>query len=205
MTRIVVLASGSGTNLQALIDAEDEGRLGSGRIAAVISDRPAAQALQRAAQHGRTYLALPPADAEPRSDYDRRLAQLLSTLKPDIVVLAGWMRILTSAVVASHRVINLHPALPGELPGIRAIERAYDEFAHGLRSRTGVMIHEVPDEGVDSGPTLAVEEVPIIPGDQLTDLEARIHQVEHRLLVDTVARLCEMTSTTQGGPHDSPE
>ena len=86
------------------------------------------------------------------------------------------------------RVVNLHPALPGELPGTHAIERAHEEFLAGTRTRTGVMVHLVPDEGVDVGPALAVAEVPIEPGDTLDDLATRIHAVEHQLLVDALRR-----------------
>ena len=88
------------------------------------------------------------------------------------------------------RVVNLHPALPGELPGTHAIERAWHEALAGERTRTGVMVHLVPDEGVDSGPVLATAAVPIQPDDTLESLTARIHATEHRLLVSTLADLC---------------
>ena len=195
MTRIVVLASGSGTNLQALLDAERVHRIGSGHIVAVISDRPDSLALHRAATNGTPAYSLPPKSDESRRDYDTRLSTLLDGVGAELVVLAGWMRILTDQVVSSRRVINLHPALPGELPGTQAIQRAFIEFETGVRTRTGVMVHDVPDEGVDSGPVLATEEVAINPGDRLIDLEQRIHAVEHRLLVDTVASLCTPTNT----------
>ena len=108
------------------------------------------------------------------------------------VVLAGWMRILTTSFLGwfPNRVVNLHPARPGELPGTRAIERAWHEALAGERSRTGVMVHLVPDEGVDDGPVLASEDVEILPDDTLEALEARIHAVEHRLLVDTIRTIC---------------
>ncbi|MGA1746490.1 MAG: phosphoribosylglycinamide formyltransferase [Ilumatobacteraceae bacterium] len=205
MTRIVVLASGSGTNLQALLDAQQTNGLGNGRIVAVISDRPAAKALQRAIDAGVAAHPLPPTEGEQRSDYDRRLSDLIRHVDADLVVLAGWMRILTDTVVKAHRVINLHPALPGELPGVRAIERAFDEFTAGVRSQTGVMVHEVPDEGVDSGPVLASAIVPIEPADSLEDLENRIHATEHRLLVDTVAQLCGTPSIRTGEPDGTPQ
>jgi formyltetrahydrofolate-dependent phosphoribosylglycinamide formyltransferase len=131
-------------------------------------------------------------DGEPRADYDARLADVVAGFAPDVVVLAGWMRILTNAFLGwfPDRVINLHPARPGELPGTHAIERAWQEALAGERARTGVMVHLVPDEGVDDGPVLAVEDVPILPEDTLETLEARIHAVEHRLLVDTVRAFC---------------
>jgi folate-dependent phosphoribosylglycinamide formyltransferase PurN len=87
-------------------------------------------------------------------------------------------------------VVNLHPALPGELPGTHAIARAHAECEAGTRTRTGVMVHLVPDEGVDDGPVLATEEIDLRPDESLSDLEARIHAVEHRLLVSTLRDLC---------------
>ena len=102
------------------------------------------------------------------------------------------MRILTLSFLGRFpdRVVNLHPALPGELPGTHAIERAWHEALAGERTRTGVMVHLVPDEGVDSGPVLATATVPIQPDDTLESLTDRIHATEHRLLVSTLADLC---------------
>ncbi len=101
------------------------------------------------------------------------------------------MRILSSAFLDRfpNRVLNLHPALPGAFPGVHAIERAFDAYQRGEITQTGVMVHLVPDEGVDSGPVLAQESVPIEPNDTIEALQARIHQVEHRLLVDTLRGL----------------
>jgi phosphoribosylglycinamide formyltransferase-1 len=188
--RIAVLASGSGTNLQALIDAAASGRLGSGRIVLVVSDRPAARALERARSADIPAVALPPHPGEGREAYDARLRDVVAEHRPDLVVLAGWMRILSTVFVHAHRCINLHPARPGELPGVRAIERAHAEFVEGRRTRSGVMVHAVPDAGVDSGPVLAAVDVPLHPDDTLSTFAERMHAAEHRLLVDTVARLC---------------
>ncbi len=188
--RLVVLASGNGSNLQALIDAVDKGHI-NGQIVAVVSDRPESRALTRATDAGILAAPLPIAEGEHRDDYDRRLADLLSDLAPRLVVLAGWMRILTDTVVESFRVINLHPALPGELPGTRAIERAWAEHLAGGRDRSGVMVHEVPDVAVDAGPVLAVEEVAMVPGDDLDSFATRVHAVEHRLLTRVVAEICD--------------
>ncbi|MGB1609238.1 MAG: formyltransferase family protein, partial [Ilumatobacteraceae bacterium] len=102
--RLVVLASGNGSNLQALIDAVDKGHI-NGQIVAVVSDRPESRALTRATDAGLLAAPLPIAEGERRDDYDRRLADLLSDLAPHLVVLAGWMRILTDTVVESFRVI----------------------------------------------------------------------------------------------------
>jgi phosphoribosylglycinamide formyltransferase-1 len=189
--RLVVLASGTGSNLQAILDACHDGRLPAD-VVVVVSDRPAATALARATTAGVPAVPLPPGPGEPRADYDTRLADAVEHYEPDVVVLAGWMRILTMSFLSRFpgRVVNLHPALPGELPGTHAIERAWHEALAGERTRTGVMVHLVPDEGIDSGPTLASATVPIQPDDTLESLTARIHATEHRLLIATLADLC---------------
>jgi formyltetrahydrofolate-dependent phosphoribosylglycinamide formyltransferase len=189
--RLVVLASGTGSNLQAILDACRDGDLVAD-VVAVVSDRPAATALTRATTAGVPAVPLPPEPGEPRSVYDARLADAVDDFDPDVVVLAGWMRILTMSFLARFpgNVVNLHPALPGELPGTHAIERAWHEALAGERTRTGVMVHLVPDEGVDSGPVLATATVHIQPDDTLKSLTARIHATEHRLLVSTLADLC---------------
>jgi phosphoribosylglycinamide formyltransferase-1 len=188
--RLVVLASGNGSNLQAILDACATGRLAA-EVVGIVSDQPAATALARARRAGVPAHAVPRAVAETRSEYDARLADVVEPACPDWVVLAGWMRILTMAFLGRFpsRVVNLHPALPGEHPGSHAIERAYDAWRAGGPSRTGVMVHLVPDEGVDDGPVLATAEVPILPADTLDDLTARVHATEHELLVATLAAL----------------
>jgi phosphoribosylglycinamide formyltransferase 1 len=190
-TRLVVLASGTGSNLQAILDACADGTVPA-RVVAVVSNRPDAIALTRSAAAGVPAIAIAPAPGEVRADYDDRLADAVDAHDPDVVVLAGWMRILTKRFLGRFpgRVVNLHPALPGELPGTHAIERAWHEALAGERSRTGVMVHLVPDEGVDSGPVLATATVPIQPDDTLESLTARVHATEHRLLVSTLADLC---------------
>jgi phosphoribosylglycinamide formyltransferase-1 len=154
---------------------------------AVVSNKPDVFALQRADAAGVPAVHVGVHPGEERSDYDARLADVVAGFDPDLVVLAGWMRILTMSFLGwfPERVVNLHPALPGDLPGTRAIERAWDEALEGSRTTTGVMVHLVPDSGVDDGPLLAQEVVTILPGETLEQLEYRIHQVEHRLLVST--------------------
>lgn len=195
-TRLVVLVSGSGTNLQALLDACADGRLAA-EVVAVVSDRADAYGLTRAALAGVPAVHVGRLVAEERRDYDARLADIVAGFGPDLVVLAGWMRILTSDFLGwfPSRVINLHPALPGELPGTRAIERAWNEAMAGERTRSGVMVHYVPDEGVDDGPVIATAEVPIRPDDTLESFEARVHATEHRLLVDAVRHLSQPATT----------
>ena len=189
--RLVLMASGNGSNAQALIDACAEGALAA-QVMAVISDKAEAGALLRADAAGLPAVHVGRRPAESREDYDARLADIVSGFDPDFVVLAGWMRILTLSFLGwfPGMVLNLHPALPGELPGTHAIERAFAEALEGRRTHTGVMVHMVPDEGVDDGPVLATARVEILPTDTLHLLEARMHSAEHRLLVETLHHLC---------------
>lgn len=191
VARLVVLVSGDGTNLQAVLDACASGALPA-EVVAVVSNKSDAHALQRAARAGVVSVHVGQHEGEARADYDARLADIVAGFAPDLVVLAGWMRILTTDFLGwfPDRVINLHPARPGELPGMHAIERAWHEALAGQRTRTGVMVHLVPDDGVDDGPVLATEDVPIRPDDTLERLEERIHATEHRLLVDSIRTLC---------------
>lgn len=191
---LAVLISGSGTNLQAIIDATRTGALDA-TIAVVVSNRREAFGLTRAQRAGipTLYFPLKPyRDAgRSREEYDADLAQRVAAYAPDLVVLAGWMHVFTAAFLNRfpQRVINLHPALPGQFAGTHAIARAFDAFQRGEIDRTGVMVHwVVPD--VDAGPVIASEAVPIYPTDTLDDLEARIHAVEHRLLVDVIRQVC---------------
>ena len=193
--RIVVLASGSGSNLQAIIDACAAGQI-NGAVAHVVSDRRDAGALRRAATAGIASTHLARREGETRAEYDARLADVVEAADADLVVLAGWMRILTMGFLGrfAGRVVNLHPALPGELPGTDAIARAWDQSRRGERDGTGVMVHLVPDEGVDDGPVLGTADVPIHPDDTLDTLSERVHATEHRLLVDVLADLCSTRS-----------
>lgn len=188
--RLVVLASGEGTNLQAVIDACDSGRLDA-QVVAVGANRLGAGALTRAERAGITTFTLLAESGSGRADYDLTLATIVADHHPDLIVLAGWMRLFSMSFLGRFpgRVVNLHPALPGELPGLHAIERAHAEGEAGLRTRTGVMIHLVPDEGVDDGPVLASEVVDLVPGETVEELAERVHAVEHRLLVDALDRL----------------
>jgi formyltetrahydrofolate-dependent phosphoribosylglycinamide formyltransferase len=198
LPRLVVLISGTGTNLQALLDASNSGELPAA-IVAVVSNRPDALGLERARRLGVPALTLVKARGQDRSEYDTALADLVAAARPDWVILAGWMRLLSSAFLDRFpgRVVNLHPALPGAFPGVDAIARAYAAFQRSEIAHTGVMVHLVPDEGVDSGPVLAQAVVPIEPNDSVESLAARVHAVEHRLLIDTVTRLV----SSEGVPH----
>lgn len=195
--RIVVLASGRGTNLQALIDATtaDGPLAGRAEIVAVVSHAPGVLALERAARHGiATLVSTPPRRRRDRAQWDRALADRIAPFDPDVIVLAGWMRILGPGFIdrfpdragpGEARILNLHPAPPGELAGVDAIGRAWEEHQQGLRHASGVMVHRVVPE-VDAGPVVAFEPVAITPGMSRADFEAAIHATEHRLIVEAV-------------------
>ena len=192
--RLVVLVSGTGSNLQAIIDACADERLPA-EVVAVVSNKPDVFALQRADAAGVPAVHVGVHPGEDRGDYDARLADVVAGFDPDLVVLAGWMRILTMSFLGwfPNRVVNLHPALPGELPGTNALERAWDEAIAGERTRTGVMVHLVPDEGVDDGPVLGTSSVEIDVDAGFDAFAALVHETEHRLLVDTLIELCTAT------------
>ena len=190
------MASGNGSNFQALIDAIESREVRGLKIAALVSDTPGARAIARATRHGIPSHILPcPEGArrgtEARALFDARLASIVASFRPDFVLMLGWMRLLGQGFLRQFpgKVINLHPALPGTFPGTRAIERAYEAFHRGEISASGVMLHLVPDEGVDSGPVLKVAEIPLRNGETLEEFEASVHAEEHRLVVELAREL----------------
>lgn len=188
--RLVVMISGSGTNLQALINAAGNGVLDA-VIVAVVSNRKGAFGLQRAAQAGieTLYFSLKPYTAQglSRAAYDADLAARVDDFEPDLIVLAGWMHVLSEEFLSRFpdQVINLHPALPGAFSGLNAIERTYEAYQKGEVAHGGVMVHYVVPE-VDAGPVIAEVVVPITPEDSLEIFTARLHGVEHELIVTAV-------------------
>ena len=194
--RLAVLISGSGSNLQAIIDAI-RGRMLDAEIVVVVSNHKDAFGLQRAEKAGIptvVHALKPYRDAgKTREQYDADLAEIVVGYAPEWVVLAGWMHILSDAFLAEfpYRVVNLHPALPGQFPGAHAIADALEAYQAGKIKQTGVMVHLVPDAQVDRGPVLATADVPIYANDTLDTLTARMHQVEHGVLVGALRRLIE--------------
>src|ERR1051325_821159 len=146
--RLVVLICGNGSNLQAILDACASGEMPA-TVVAVISNKPDAYGLVRARNAEVEAIYFPRQEDESRRDYDARLADEVTSKQGDYIILAGWMRILSSSFLSAfpNRVINLHPALPGMFPGTHAIERAFDAYRRGEIEHTGVMVHLVPDEG----------------------------------------------------------
>lgn len=182
--RIGVLVSGSGSNLQGIIDRLHSSGDSPVEAAVVISDNPDAYGLKRAAAVGIPTAVFPMRDYPDRTQHDLAMADELDHHDVELVVLAGYMLIVTPAFLERfpRRVINLHPSLLPAFPGATAIE---DAFGYGARV-TGVTVHFV-DEGVDTGPVILQEAVAIAPGDSLEDLTARIHETEHRLLPESIA------------------
>jgi phosphoribosylglycinamide formyltransferase 1 len=182
--RIAVLVSGSGTNLQALLDHPVCGP----RIALVLSDRPGVQALERGASDGIESAVLEPKDFEDRKTFDRAVVDLLRDRGIDVIVSAGYMRLLGPAVLEAYggRWLNVHPSLLPAFPGISGVA---DALSYGVRV-TGVTVFFV-DEGMDTGPVVLQEAIEVREDDDRDSLEARVHEVEHRLLPAATAALVE--------------
>src|SRR5262245_61092509 len=184
--KLVVLISGSGTNLQAIMDAI-VGKTLDAEIVLVVSNRKAAYGLVRAEQAKipTLYFPLKPYidQGKTRAQYDADLAEKIRPCHPNLIVLAGWMHVLSPTFLNpfADRVINLHPALPGTFPGVEAIPRTFEAFGRGEVKYGGCMVHYVVPE-VDAGPVIAQAVVPIEAQDTLQAFEARMHEAEHRLI-----------------------
>lgn len=185
---IAVFVSGSGTNLQALIDAEAKSLLGEGKITLVVSDKPEAFALKRAEEAGIKTFVLEAAGFSSREEYDKKIIEALKKEKIDLVVLAGFMRLLSPLFVDEYegRILNIHPAI---LPSFKGTHGIRDAFSHGVKV-TGVTVHFVNKE-LDDGPIILQEEVEIKEDDTEETLEERIHKVEHKLYPEAVRLFTE--------------
>ncbi|MFD9960367.1 phosphoribosylglycinamide formyltransferase [Amycolatopsis sp. NPDC058986] len=190
--KIVVLASGSGTLLQALLDAA--GRSGyPAKIVAVGADRLGIEALARAERAGVPSFTVRVADHPDRAAWDKALTEATAAYQPDLVVSAGFMKILGAEFLGRFAVVNTHPALLPSFPGMHAVR---DALAAGVRV-TGSTVH-FADAGVDTGPIIAQEAVTVEPGDGEDVLHERIKAVERRLLVETIERLGRGGCTIDG-------
>jgi phosphoribosylglycinamide formyltransferase-1 len=179
---VAVLVSGAGSNLQALLDAEAAGTLGA-HIALVVADRPRAGALERARRAGVPARVLRPRDFAARDDFDAALAAACTAAGAELVVLAGFMRLLGAGFldVWEGRCLNVHPSLLPAFPGMDGPAQA---LAYGVRI-AGCTVHLV-DRGTDSGPIVLQAPVPVLPGDTPDTLHARIQEEEWRLLPQAV-------------------
>lgn len=177
-----VLVSGSGTNLQSILDAVARGALDA-RVRCVVSNKSDAVALERARSAGVPAVSISHKAYTTREAFDEAVLASLREHGVEWVVLAGFMRVLTPPFLRAWggRVINVHPALLPSFPGVNALGQA---LAHGVKV-TGCTVHFV-DEGVDSGPIIAQRAVPVLDGDDEATLRARVHQAEHELLVSVL-------------------
>jgi formyltetrahydrofolate-dependent phosphoribosylglycinamide formyltransferase len=195
--RIVVLVSGSGTLLQAILDAAPGGRDGAAGfvIVAVGADRSGIEGLTRAQRAGVPSFVVRLADHPDRAAWDVALTEAVAAHRPDLVVSAGFMKILGPAFLDrfAGRVLNTHPALLPAFPGTHAVA---DALAYGVKM-TGCTVHLV-DAGVDTGPILAQEAVAVEPGEDAATLHERIKVVERRLLVDVITRIAREGYTVNG-------
>jgi len=201
--RLVVLASGSGTNLQAVIDACRGGVIDA-EVVHVITNRADAFASSRAREADitsecrllRDHTSANPDPISARRAYDASLARAVGAHTPDLVLLSGWMHLLSAPFLDSFagRVVNLHPALPGVFPGAHAIDDAWAAHLETGLDHTGVMVHLVPNEGIDDGPVLMTRRIPILDTDTRETLEERIHEVEHEVFVEAIAQLTTESS-----------
>ncbi len=192
--RLAVFISGSGSNLQAILDASAEKRLAA-EVALVVSNRKDAFGLTRAQQAGAPTLYFPfkpyREAGKSRAEYDADLAEQVSAYRPDLIVLAGWMHVFGPAFLNHFpgRVINLHPALSGIFIGVGGIEWAFAAYHRGEIEHGGCMVHYVVPE-VDAGPVIAQAAVPIFANDTLETYGERVHTAEHQVIIEAIEKAC---------------
>ncbi|WP_417689702.1 phosphoribosylglycinamide formyltransferase [Pseudidiomarina sp.] len=186
MKRIVVLISGSGTNMQAIVEACQQQRI-DGEVVGVISNKANVGGLEKAADAEIPTAVLSHKDYDTREAYDADLQQLIDGFQPDVVVLAGFMRILTAEFTQHYhgRMLNIHPSLLPKYRGINTHQRALD---NGDKEH-GVSVHFVTEE-LDGGPVILQARVPVFEGDEASDLQQRVHAQEHRIYPLVVQWLC---------------
>ncbi len=196
--RIAVLASGAGTNLQALIDAIASGGLAA-EIVGVFSDKPESQALQRARDVGIPAIGLSPKSYDARAAFDAAFFAAVDDAHPDLIVCAGYMRLISAAQVEARpgRMINLHPSLLPAFKGLHTHRQALDAGV----GEHGASVHVVTPD-LDGGPVIAQARVPVLPGDNADALAARVRAVEHPLLIEVVRLLCEGRLSLSDGRID---
>lgn len=193
--RVGVLASGRGSNFVALVEAQRRGELAPAEIVLLLCNKPGAAVLQRAAEFGIETVVLPHRDYPTREAFDLALVDMLRRHDIELIVLAGFMRILTPVFLSAFpgRVLNLHPALLPAFPGTDGIG---DALRYGVKV-TGVTVHFV-DPGVDTGPILLQEALAIGEGESHESLEERIHALEHRLLPRAVRLVAAEKTRIEG-------
>lgn len=186
--RVVILGSGRGSNAEAILEAQAAGRLGRARVAAIFADRPDAGILALGPRFGVPARFVDPAPFKTKleGEGERRFIEAVAAERPDLVVLAGFMRVVKPGFLGAFagRIINLHPSLLPKFPGLDGIGQAL----RAGEKITGCTVHRVTAE-VDGGPVLAQSRVPIAPADTLETLSAKVHAAEHALLPAVIAGL----------------
>lgn len=192
--RFAVFASGRGTNLQAIIKAIKKGKINA-ELALVVSDNKGALALKRAKKAGIKTAVVDPKPFTSREDYDLEIVRILEQEQIDFIVLAGFMRIITSALISCfpNKILNIHPALLPSFKGVHGIEEA---FNYGVKV-TGVTVHFIDDK-MDHGPVILQGEVKIKENDTLETLEKKIHKVEHKIYPEAIRLFVEEKVKIEG-------
>jgi len=193
-SRIVVLISGGGTNLQAIIDACAKSNYPA-EVVGVVSNKLDAYGLTRAKDADIKTVALSHKDFASREDYDQALIKKIDSFNADVIVLAGFMRILTPSFVQHYqgKLLNIHPSLLPKYQGLNTHQRAIDAGD----TEHGVSVHFVTEE-LDGGPVILQAKVPVFDGDNIDDLAARVHEQEHRIYPLVVKWFAEKRLTMQG-------
>jgi phosphoribosylglycinamide formyltransferase-1 len=193
--QLAILISGNGSNLQAIIDAIELGKLNA-QIKVVISNNSAAYGLVRATKHGLNTWVIDHRDFENREQYDTVLQHYLESVAADYIVLAGFMRILGPAIIKAfaHRILNIHPSLLPAYKGLNTHQRALDDGV----TQHGVSIHLVTAE-LDDGPIICQARYPVEAGDRIEDLQTRGHRLEHRMYPQVLGWLSDSKLTIEGG------
>nr|WP_086941225.1 phosphoribosylglycinamide formyltransferase [Thaumasiovibrio occultus] len=178
MKKIVVLISGHGSNLQAILDATSQGKITNSQVVAVFSNKADAYGLERARLAGVDAISVQQSDFADRDAFDAALADQIDAYAPDLIILAGYMRILSSAFVQRFlgRMINIHPSLLPKYPGLNTHQRALDAGD----SEHGTSVHFVTEE-LDGGPVILQAKVPIFDNDDASDIQDRVQEQEHRI------------------------
>jgi phosphoribosylglycinamide formyltransferase-1 len=184
--RLAVLLSGRGSNFEAIANAVEGRTIHNAEIVAVISDVPEARGLQRARERGLAAFAMPRAAGESRREHEDRILEILDRARPDLICLAGYMRILSPGFVSRYpgRILNIHPSLLPRYPGLEPQRRALEAG----ETESGCTVHIV-DRGTDSGPIVIQRRIPILPGEELESLSARILKEEHQAYPEAIERV----------------
>lgn len=185
--RVAIFASGNGTNFETLVKAFKSKQIKQGKVVMLFCDHPNAPVIQRAIRLNIPYETFPLKQFASKKDYEEAILKQLRNYNVDLIALAGYMRVVGPTILNnySQRIINLHPAYLPEFQGLHAIERAFEDHLKNGRTETGVTIHYI-DNGLDTGPIIRQEHVPIKPDDTVETLEQRIHTMEHQMYPDVL-------------------